>query len=116
MGEMPLGSCRPTVDRDANLVEALRRHEAGAAEALIAAYGDRAYRLAMRMTGNRSDAEEVVQDAFWTVVQKIETFRGDAAFGSCLYRITANCAYTKTSRPACAASRDLVGRGFGDGR
>ena len=37
MGEMPLGSCRPTVDRDANLVEALRRHEAGAAEALIAA-------------------------------------------------------------------------------
>src|SRR5438876_3325156 len=95
MGEMPLGSCRPTVDRDANLVEALRRQEAGAAEALIAAYGDRAYRLAMRMTGNRSDAEEVVQDAFWTVVQKIETFRGDAAFGSWLYRITANCAYTK---------------------
>ena len=64
MGEMPLGSCRPTVDRDANLVEALRRQEAGAAEALIAAYGDRAYRLAMRMTGNRSDAEEVVQDGF----------------------------------------------------
>src|SRR5437899_4183047 len=95
MGEMPLGSCRPTVDRDANLVEALRRHEAGAAEALIAAYGDRAYRLAMRMTGNRSDAEEDVQDAFWTVVQKIETFRGDAAFGSWLYRITANCGYTK---------------------
>ncbi len=95
MGEMPLGSCRPTVDRDANLVEALRRQEAGAAEALIAAYGDRAYRLAMRMTGNRSDAEEVVQDAFWTVVQKSETFRGDAAFGSWLYRITANCGYTK---------------------
>jgi len=95
MGEMPLGNCRPTVDRDADLVEALRRQEAGAAEALIAAYGDRAYRLAMRMTGNRSDAEEVVQDAFWTVVQKIETFRGDAAFGSWLYRITANCGYTK---------------------
>ena len=76
-------------------MEALRRQEAGAAEALIAAYGDRAYRLAMRMTGNRSDAEEVVQDAFWTVVQKIETFRGDAAFGSWLYRITANCGYTK---------------------
>src|SRR5437899_12820922 len=29
------------------------------------------------------------------VVQKIEAFRGDAAFGSWLYRITANCAYTK---------------------
>jgi RNA polymerase sigma-70 factor, ECF subfamily len=67
----------------------------GATEALIALYGDRAYRLAMRITGNRSDAEEVVQDAFWTVVRRIETFRGDAAFGSWLYRITANSAYTK---------------------
>jgi RNA polymerase sigma-70 factor, ECF subfamily len=95
MGEMAFDHRRPAMDRDASLVEALRRDEPGATEALIAVYGDRTYRLAMRITGNRWDAEEVVQDAFWTVVQKIETFRGDAAFGSWLYRITANCAYTK---------------------
>jgi RNA polymerase sigma-70 factor (ECF subfamily) len=95
MGEMAFDHCRPALDRDANLVGALRRGEPGATEALIAMYGDRTYRLAMRITGNRSDAEEVAQDAFWAVVQKIETFRGDAAFGSWLYRITANCAYTK---------------------
>jgi DNA-directed RNA polymerase specialized sigma24 family protein len=45
-------------------------------------YGDRLYRLALRITGNASDAEEVVQDALWTVVRQIATFRGDAAFGS----------------------------------
>jgi len=83
------------MDHDGILVEALRRQEPGATEALIAMHGDRTYRLAMRITGNRADAEEVVQDAFLTVVQRIETFRGDAAFGSWLYRITANCAYTK---------------------
>jgi RNA polymerase sigma-70 factor (ECF subfamily) len=95
MGQMALGCSRPTEDPAADLVEALRRQEPGATEALIAIYGDRTYRLAIRITGNPSDAEEVVQDAFWTVVRRIETFRGDAAFGSWLYRITANCAYTK---------------------
>ena len=57
------------------------------------AYGDRVYRLAIRITGNASDAEEVVQDALWTASRKIGTFRGAAAFGSWLYRITANAAY-----------------------
>jgi len=41
------------------------------------------------------DAEEVVQDAFWTVVRKIDSFRGESAFGSWLYRIVANAAYQK---------------------
>ena len=95
MGEMAFDHRRPAIDRDASLVEALRQGKPGAAEALIAIHGDRTYRLAMRLTGNRSDAEEVVQDAFLAVVQRIESFRGDAAFGSWLYRITANCAYTK---------------------
>ena len=85
----------PTPDRDADLVERLRRHEAGATEALVATYGDRVYRLAIRITGNSSDAEEVVQDALWAASRKIDTFRGTAAFGSWVYRITANAAYQK---------------------
>ena len=83
------------VDRDLALLGALRRRESTATERLVATYGDRAYRLAIRITGNRSDAEEVVQDAFWAVIRKIDTFRGDAAFGSWLYRIVANAAYQK---------------------
>jgi len=92
--ELPAG--RPAAaDRDSRLVERLRRREVGAAEALVTAYGDRVYRLAVRITGNPSDAEEVAQDALWTASRKIDTFRGAAAFGSWLYRITANTAYQK---------------------
>ena len=82
-------------DRDGGLLELLRLGQPGAAEQLIATYGDRAYRLAVRITGNEQDAEEVVQDALWAVVRKIATFRGDSAFGSWLYRIVANAAYQK---------------------
>jgi RNA polymerase sigma-70 factor (ECF subfamily) len=83
------------VDRDAALVESLRRRDPGAAEALVATYGDRVYRLAIRITGNEQDAEEVMQDAFWTATRKIDTFKGESAFGSWLYRVTANAAYQK---------------------
>ncbi len=82
-------------DRDEALVRRLRREEAGAAEALVKEYGDRVYRLAFRITGNQEDAEEVAQDALWTAARKIGTFKGESAFGSWLYRITANAGYQK---------------------
>jgi RNA polymerase sigma-70 factor (ECF subfamily) len=84
-----------SADRDAELVERLRRAEPGAAEALLTTYGDRVYRLAIRITGNQQDAEEVMQDAFWTATRKVDTFKGESAFGSWLYRVTANAAYQK---------------------
>jgi RNA polymerase sigma-70 factor (ECF subfamily) len=80
-------------DRDHALVAALRRGDPMAAEDLVAAYGGRASRLANRITGSVQDAEEAVQDAFLSVIRKIETFRGDATFGSWVYRIVANAAY-----------------------
>ena len=89
---------RKASDPDAALLTQLRGREDGGAEALVGTYGDRVYRLAMRITGNASDAEEVVQDTLWTVSRKIDTFRGEAAFGSWVYRITANTAYEKLRR------------------
>ena len=94
------------LDPDQELLRALREREPTAAEALIIAYGDRAYRLASRITGNAQDAEEAVQDAFWNVVRKIDTFRGDSAFGSWVYRIVANAAY-QTLRTRQSRSRDV---------
>jgi RNA polymerase sigma-70 factor (ECF subfamily) len=82
-------------DRDEALVRRLRNEEPGAADALVGEYGERVYRLAFRITGNREDAEEVAQDALWTAARKIGTFKGESAFGSWLYRITANTAYQK---------------------
>jgi RNA polymerase sigma-70 factor (ECF subfamily) len=82
-------------DRDHDVLNALRRRDSMAAERLVSRYGDRAYRLARRITGNDEDAQEVVQDAFWTVIRKIDAFRGESALGSWLYRIVANAAYQK---------------------
>jgi RNA polymerase sigma-70 factor (ECF subfamily) len=86
---------RTKTDVDAALVEALRREDPEAPELLVETYGDRVYRLALRITGSNEDAEEVAQDALWTAARKISTFKGEAAFGSWLYRIAANAAYQK---------------------
>ena len=83
------------IDRDSQLVDALRVGAATAADLLVATYGDRAYRLAIGITRDERDAEEAVQDSFWSVVRKIDAFRGDSSFGSWIYRITANAAYEK---------------------
>jgi RNA polymerase sigma-70 factor (ECF subfamily) len=98
MIEMPPLFARKAIDPDTSLVEQLRREDAGAAEALVDAYGSRVYRLAVRVTGNASDAEEVVQDAFWSVLRNIGAFRGDASLGSWIYRIVANAAYQNVRR------------------
>ena len=80
---------------DAPLVEALGREDADAAQTLVDTYGERVYRLALRITGSNEDAEEAAQDALWTAARKIHTFKGESAFGSWLYRIAANAAYQK---------------------
>ena len=82
-------------DRDEALLRGLRLEEPGAAELLVSRYGHRVFRLAFRITGNREDAEEVAQGALWTAARKINTFKGESAFGSWLYRIAANAAYQK---------------------
>jgi RNA polymerase sigma-70 factor, ECF subfamily len=107
-------------DRDGELVEALRRGLPTAAERLVATYGSRAYRLATAITRNGADAEEVVQDAFCSVIQSIQTFRSESAFGSWLYRIVANAAYQKlrgrAARPVTIALDEVLPAFHEDGR
>jgi len=108
------------VDADAELVEALRREEPDAADRLVERYGDRVYRLAMRITGLKEDAEEAAQDALWTAARKIQMFKGESAFGSWIYRITANAAYqklrTRRQKSAEIAMDDVLPSLDGDGR
>lgn len=88
---------------DQKLVEALQRGESGAAEALVDRYGGWIHRVARRLLDDPRDAEEVTQDVLLTVVRKIQTFKGEAAFSSWLYRIAVNAAYqrlrAKRARP-----------------
>jgi len=50
------------------------------------------FTLARRLTGNEEDARDVVQDAYLRAWRGIDKFRGEAAFSTWMYRITANAA------------------------
>ncbi|MEX2254914.1 MAG: RNA polymerase sigma factor [Acidimicrobiia bacterium] len=56
------------------------------------------YTLAVRLTGNEEDARDVVQEAYLRAWKGIRRFRGDAAFTTWMYRITANASYTLVER------------------
>ena len=80
---------------EAELIERLRRADPGAIEALMERFAAKAYRLAHGITKNPADAEEVVQDVFVAIVQKIESFQGRAALWTWIYRVTTNAALNK---------------------
>ena len=66
-------------------------------ELVRATYAD-TYALAYRLTGNEDDACDVLQDTYLRAYRSLRKFRGDSAFSTWLYRITANCAATHMSR------------------
>jgi RNA polymerase sigma-70 factor (ECF subfamily) len=57
-----------------------------------------AYTLALRLTANEEDARDVLQDAYLRAWRGLASFRGDAGFGTWLYRITANAASSALKR------------------
>ena len=80
--------------------EALRNRLAedldGSFEALVCAFQDRLYSFALRVTGNREDAEEVAQDAFVRAYRALGSYPAERvramALRAWLYRITLNVA------------------------
>ena len=77
---------------EAELVARLRRRDAGALEALMQRHAARVYRVAVGITRNPADAEEVVQDVFLSLFEKIGAFEERAALGTWLYRLATNSA------------------------
>lgn len=80
---------------DLKLVEDFRRGDLEAYAELVSKYTQKVHNLAFRISRNEEDTEEIVQDVFVTVYNKIDKFEGKAAFSSWLYRITANTAFMK---------------------
>jgi RNA polymerase sigma-70 factor, ECF subfamily len=85
-------------DEDRLLIEQVKAGDHDAFDVLFQRYFSTVYRQAIRLAGNREEAEEVVQEVFLTIYEKAHTFRGAAAFSTWLYRITANAALTKLRR------------------
>ncbi|MET0132150.1 MAG: RNA polymerase sigma factor [Kibdelosporangium sp.] len=75
---------------DATLVARSRDGDMRSYEALVRRYQGPMYRLALRMLGSRSDAEDTVQEVFLTVWRRLAQLQYDAAFVGWLYRTTTN--------------------------
>jgi RNA polymerase sigma-70 factor (ECF subfamily) len=91
----PAGADGPAGEpRDTELIERVRRGDAAAFDLLVARHMRRAFSIAYRVLGHREDAEDVVQDAFLAVLEKIDTFEAGREFAPWFHRIVANRALT----------------------
>ena len=73
---------------DASLVDRLRHGDPRAFENLVIAYQHRVFGVALRMLGNRAEAEELAQEVFLRVHRAIGEFRGESKLSTWLYAIT----------------------------
>ena len=80
------------------MLAACRRGDPTAFEEVVRATHRQVYTQALRLVGDRQDAEDVTQETFLRVFRGLSGFRGDAQFETWLYRITANVAMTHLRR------------------
>lgn len=88
------------VDGDAELLRAIAGGDRSAFDRLSRRHLDRAYGVALRMTGSRADAQDVVQDVFLRLWQRPDAWRpGQAQFSTWLYRVVVNRCLDLKRRP-----------------
>src|SRR5437870_1753413 len=74
------------------VLAACRRGDPAAFEEVVRATHRQVYTQALRLVGDRQEAEDVAQEAYLRVYRGLAGFRGDARFETWLYRIVANAA------------------------
>ena len=77
-------------ERERDLIERARGGDRDAFGALVRTHLPGAIRLAMRITRNEADAEDIVQDAFLSALRNIDDFELGRPFWPWLARIVAN--------------------------
>lgn len=83
---------------DAAVLARAQRGDMQAFATLYARFGQSCYGLALRLTGNVAQAEDLVQEVFLKLIETIRSYRGDAPFGAWLKRMTANAAIDQLRR------------------
>jgi RNA polymerase sigma-70 factor (ECF subfamily) len=85
------------------LVQRARNGEMGAFRELVELYKKKIYYLALDLTGNHHDAEDLSQEVFIKAYRSLKKFRGDAKLNSWLYRITVNTCISQRRKKSVAA-------------
>ncbi|MEO8530074.1 MAG: RNA polymerase sigma factor, partial [Deltaproteobacteria bacterium] len=88
-----------TVD-DENLARAAAQGDGTAFGVLLERHYDRLFGLCFRLTGARAEAEDLTQDICAALPAKLQNFRGEARFGTWLYRVAVNAAHDRRRRHA----------------
>ena len=79
-------------DNDSVLIERVKNGDKGAFNFLVNKYYPRVYASLYSYTKSKEDSEDLAQQTFLKVWQQIESFRGDSAFFTWIYRIAINLA------------------------
>jgi RNA polymerase sigma-70 factor (ECF subfamily) len=82
-------------DPDGELVERWRAGDGVAFETLVRRHERRVFGLALRMLGNREEAEDVAQEVFLNLHRRGHRFRKEARFSTFVYRVTVNAALNR---------------------
>jgi RNA polymerase sigma-70 factor (ECF subfamily) len=91
---MPLATAgRRPFRHDAELIQASKRGDLSAFEEIHAAHAGRMKSIAFHMLGDRSDAEDAVQEAFLKIYRGVGAIQGDSNLAPWIYRILLNCCY-----------------------
>ena len=76
---------------DERLIELyINERDQSAFEVIFNRYVDKVYGIALRVTRDPDQSEEILQEVFITLIRKAESFRGEAKFSTWLYRVTMN--------------------------
>lgn len=96
---------------DPALVRACQRGEQGALDELIRATYTDVYALCRRMLADRDEAADATQEVFVRVMRSVVGFRGEAAFGTWLHRVTVNVCLTALRKRSKARAAGMVAGG-----
>lgn len=69
-------------------------HDEAAFNEIVGRYADKIYGLALRITRNRNDAEDVLQQVFMIFVEKLNTFNEESKFSTWLHSVASNASLT----------------------
>ena len=86
------------VNEDEALIAAALNGSAYAWEKLVKRYETQIFNYSVRLTGNSSDAMDLMQEVFLGVYRNLHRFRGDAKFSSWIFRIAHNKAVDMNRR------------------
>ena len=93
---------------DAELVRRTLKGDRRAFGSLVERHKDEVFGLVSRLMGTTSDVEDVAQECFIKAYRALNTFRGDAQFGTWLYRIAYNCCIDRREQRSRRRSHEVM--------